>query len=194
MAKPGRPTKPKSVTLQAVALGATPRRAQMAGENIDLIRETNKRDPIRVRLADWPLAMLRSRNVIDVIQEAAGERYFEDYYDAGLVPSGAMDYAKAKVDTSRYDFTPEFKLEAQDRFNDATLALKPKGPLTEHLAKVVRAVCLDGIHPREIPPHPSMRQNQRDRETATFFLLQIGLNELAIHYGMKRRLSTSAKS
>lgn len=180
MARAGRKKKQKPTLPEtAVILGATNQRAMQAGSDIELIRETNKREPIAVRLADWPLASLRKRGAIEGYHEDAGDRYFEDCYLAGFIPSNAIDYAKDKVDTSVTDQTPLFKLEAQDRFLKAT---KVNGPL---IAPIVDAVCLEGRHPRHIVGHPFMRQNNRDKQAQILWTLNLGLENLAIHYGLK---------
>jgi hypothetical protein len=183
MPKAGRKRKaPVTLAAQAIALGATPRRAAQAGDNIEVVSETNnsERGATFVRLADWPLAMLAKRRSIDPIQEAAGDKYFEDCYNAGQIPSGAMDYAKDKVDTSITDHTPEFRLDALDRF---TKAAKVNGPM---VAPIVDAVCLEGKPIALVAGHSLMRQNKRDREAQVIWTLVIGLDNLARHFGMKR--------
>lgn len=184
MARAGRKPKTKHVTLaaQAIALGVTPHRAAQAGDNIEIVKETNNadRNATFVRLTDWPLAMLAKRNTIDAIQEAAGDKYHQDCYDAGQIPSGAMDYAKDKVDTSITDHTPEFKLDALDRF---TKAAKVNGPM---IAPIVDAVCLEGRPIASVAGHSLMRQNKRDREAQVIWTLIMGLDNLAVHYGFKK--------
>lgn len=156
-------------------------RAQQAGSDIEFISETSKRSGVTVRLTDWPLAMLAKRNAIDALQEAAGDKYFEDCYLAGQIPSCAMDYAKDKVDTSVTDHTPEFKLDALDRF---TKAAKVNGPM---IAPIVDAVCLEGKPIASVAGHSLMRNNGNDRQAQVIWTLVIGLDALAVHYGMKRR-------
>ena len=183
MARAGRKRK-QTVSLadQAIAVGVTEQRARQAGSHIEIVKDSvnDERPATFARLTDWPLAMLGRRGAIDNIQEAAGDKYFEDCYNAGQIPSGAMDYAKDKVDTSITDHTPEFKLDALDRF---TKAAKVNGPM---IAPIVDAVCLEGRPIASVTGHAMMRQNQNDREAQVIWTLIIGLDALAVHFGMRR--------
>ncbi len=179
LARPGRKRKTK-VTL-AVGLGVSRERASRAGEGaIELRRETPQRPPFGVRLVDWPLARLQKQGVIDAAQYEAGERYHADWYSAGLCPITVIDYARDRVDTSTTPQGPEFRAEARARFLRAAAV---NGPM---VSPVVDAICLAGQEIAKVESHPSLCRNKRDRTVQVKTIIEIGLDNLAIHYGFKK--------
>lgn len=182
MARPGRKRKQKpTLPERAVSLGASPERVKQARGHIVVYNEPGKAQSVTIRMADSVIDRLLSWRKIDPPQHAAGERYFEDWYMSGLAPVGAMDYAKPVVDTSGSMTTLEFKEDARQRFNQATRSL---GPLTQ---PIVDDVCLHGHSIAEVGDHGILRRNKRDKDAQAIIVLKIGLDDLAFHYGMKRK-------
>lgn len=191
MARAGRKRKKQPTVAQtAIDLGATPQRVKQAGSSIEFI-PTGKAGGKTPRMVDWPLAQLQEDGDIDPIQYEAGEKYYRDWYNSGLLPSGAIDYAKDKVDTSRTDYEPQFRLEAKQAFH---AAVKVNGPLVK---PIVDAVCLFGAKPSDDEfvivdddlaeqVRKLLKRSTRYRRVGIIAVLQIGLDALAVSYRMKR--------
>jgi len=75
------------------------------------------------RMQDAPMARLFRQAIITAEQHQAGILYFQDWYNAGMAPLGAIDYGKAIVDGSRGDGVSDFRLSAQVRYNKSNTVL-----------------------------------------------------------------------
>lgn len=72
------------------------------------------------RIDDTQVLRLQRAGRLTNVQLAAAEHYFRDWYDAGLAPLGAIDYAKVQVDGSKPMSVSDRKMAASDRYNQAT--------------------------------------------------------------------------
>lgn len=68
----------------------------------------------------------------------AGNRFYADFYKAGIVDLRIPDLEKPRVDGGNDKRTPDFVLDARSRFNKAFLSLNP-----EHSYILWQIVCLD---------------------------------------------------
>jgi hypothetical protein len=108
----------------------TPERLAKAGEAVsefEVEDEDGKKTGRRVlRLSDSDiLNHLASRKVIDTFQHASGERYYKDWYDAGLAASGVVDPSRDIVDTSNTDPMVLHRMEALQTWSKTTIAIGP---------------------------------------------------------------------
>ncbi len=147
----------RSIDAEGVPLPAGPRRGRM----------------VIVNLAESPLGWLRSRNLIDARQFAAGERVRADYDRASLAPSVTMRWAQ-RVDGGGNDgLDPtSAQIAAKRRFNDALAAAGPG------LADILwRVVCAgEGLPAAEKALHWPVRAGR--------VVLTLALDRLATHYGI----------
>ncbi len=97
----------------------TKERMRLAGDDVqEFVTDTGKRS---VRMMDSPLDRLAycKNPKITTAQYSAGSRFYADAYGAGLMPGGAMDTAKERVDGGGFESHSDFKIAAQTRFNHA---------------------------------------------------------------------------
>jgi len=80
----------------------------------------------------------------------AGNRFYADFYKAGIVDLRIPNLEKPRVDGGNSKDTPDFVLEARERFNKAVLSLNP-----EQSFVLWQIVCLDK------PVHLAKNNNYR---------------------------------
>jgi hypothetical protein len=131
---------------------------------------------VTVDEGESPLGWLRHRGAIDPVQFEAGERLRRDFTLAQMTPRMGVDLAAPLVDGTRVPHTAEFServLAAKQRFSRAMGAA---GPV---LSDLLYDVCchLIGLESAE-------SARSWPRRTAKV-VLQIGLDRLATHYGLR---------
>ena len=94
----------------------TPERLRHANDNFVTVAGAT-------RISDAPVDRLFNAGKIDKTQHEAGQRYYADWYAAGLAPLGAIDYGKPQVDGSKPTEVSEFRMAAVDRCNRATRSM-----------------------------------------------------------------------
>lgn len=159
----------------------TPERMKQAGEGMEPRRtETNA---IAYRATDCDiLNHLASRKVIDGDQLVCGERYFRDWYRAGLAASGVVDPGRVIVDGGNSDQVADAKLDALSAWAKATKAV---GPTLAH--PLTNMVLL-----QETATVYAMRylgkRDPKDMRLAAYIALGLALDALVLHYlGPRRR-------
>ena len=166
----------------------TPERMRHAGEDFEIPTPDETIHYGAIRMLDGsPLSKLEARERskpgrgITGDQYQAGSRYFADAYMAGLLPSGAIDPARERVDGATYKDIPEYRIAAQTRFNRVCLILSP---IERHI--------LDDVVLAEMPlevyadrfRHLPMR---RERWIAALTTFRNALTALAMAYDGPRR-------
>ncbi len=136
---------------------------------------------VMVNLGESPLGWLRSRDLIDARQFAAGERLRSDYERASIAPSVTMRWAE-RVDGARHDGGHDgghdgldptsAQIAAKQRFDTALAAAGPG------LADILwRVVCAgEGL--------PAAEKALRWPVRAGRLVLTLALDRLAAHYGI----------
>jgi hypothetical protein len=125
-----------------------------------------------VNAAESPLALLRRRQMIGVVQFEAGDKLRRDYTIGQLTPRMGVDYSAPVGGRSFRPDLAETVLAARQRFNRALCAAGPG------LAEVLFDVCcylmtLDECEKNHAWPRGSAR-----------VVLSLALDRLAGHYGM----------
>lgn len=78
-------------------------------------------------MQDAPIAALYRAGKITKVQHQAAERFFADFYDAGLAPLGAQDYGRPVVDGRSPRSESDKRFAAVDRYNAACKSLSRYG-------------------------------------------------------------------
>lgn len=112
---------------------------------------------------------------------AAGLRFAQDHYMAGLRPLGAIDYSREVVDCGGQQIMAESMMKARDRYRSA------RQLLGEHYGKVVEAVVVDGRTLGDIGLAATHYKDVGKAQAAASERLNAGLRLLAISYGIMRK-------
>ena len=130
------------------------------------------------RVDDTQVLRLQRAGRLTNVQLAAAEQYHRDWYDAGLAPLGAIDYAKVQVDGSKPMTVGDRRMAAAERYNAATALLGRYKRAIELVALLEHTVEYVG---RDIGfgNAPQARAVGMDR-------LEGGLDLLARHYRLAR--------
>ena len=178
----------KKPSLAQFSWDATPERLAKAANDNEIVhdKEANGAPVQRRRVADWPLARLRSRGLLDADRRVnetlyeAGELFYAAWYCACLAPLGAIDYGKVRVDGVSGAGTnyvglgsSDLKLAALQRHRRASVALGD-------LCSVVEAVV---CHGRSVSDVIGSGGSAKRRGMAD---LKSGLAILAGHYGLAK--------
>jgi hypothetical protein len=144
-----------------------------------LVRDPGGRERyVVVNEAESPLAWLRHRGIVTVLEFDAGERLRRDYTLARLAPRLAADLTAPVVSGRRAPAAamqlPETVLAAKQRFSHAMKAVDPG------LSGLLFDVCCDlrGLEECE-------RVRAWPRGSAKL-VLKLGLDRLAAHYGIRK--------
>lgn len=165
-------------TKQRLRHAASP--AVLAPDGTELVAANDnvRVDPITraYHLADSPIARLAGQGKITPIQRQAAERFFADYYNAGLAPLGAVDYSKVMVDGSKSSSTSDFRFAASDRYRAAT------GALSTGVLKIVDRIVLREMPVETAGRDVTGRKDAKQARAVAMFALTEGLDTLALHY------------
>lgn len=167
--------KEAAVRTQTGKESATPERTVRAGDDQRI------GDDGAQRLTDAPLDSLRARNVITLRQFEAGDRFREDWYNSGLMPTSSRDLERigSGFGTRAPAFlASERRAAAADRYKAAEQALGPQ------LSAIVNA-CVHasaGVTVVELGQRLFGRRNANEARAAFVETLKIGLDRLDAHY------------
>jgi hypothetical protein len=167
-------------TRQRIARATTPPVVDDAGNVLVAANDNFTVDPVTraYHLKDSPIERLAGQGKITAIQKQAAERFFADYYNAGLAPLGAVDYGKAMVDGTTPQSGSDFRFAAADRYRAATKIL------SAGVLKVVDRVVLREMSVELAGRDATGFQNAPQARAAGMFALMEGLDVLAKHYGL----------
>lgn len=134
------------------------------------------------RLTDAPFDSLRSRNVITLEQFEAGDRFRDDAYVAGMVPSAAVDLCRVNGGGSQWApgfmASAERQASARKRYRGAEEALGPMlSPIVNAVVHAAAGANLSAIGKRLFG-----RSNANEARASLIEVLKIGLDTLARHY------------
>lgn len=164
-------------------IGGDPQGAQHLELETRLIKdEAGREHYVVVNAAESPLALLRRRQMIGVVQFEAGDKLRRDYTIGQLTPRMGVDYAAPVGGRSFRPDLAETVLAARQRFNRALGAAGPG------LAEVLFDVCcylmtLEECEKNHAWPRGSAR-----------VVLSLALDRLAGHYGMTAPSATRMRS
>ncbi len=164
-------------TTHRLARATTPAVVDPSGRVLTAANDNYRQDPVTraYHVQDSPVERLAAAGKLSAVQKQAADRFFADYYNAGLAPLGAVDYGKAHVDGSSPSYGSDFRHGAADRWNNACKALSA-GTL-----KIVDRVVL-----REMSVELSGRDmgynNAPQARAVAMWALTDGLDTLGRHY------------
>lgn len=164
-------------TRQRLRLATTPAVIDDSGKVLVAANDNFTVDPLTQAyvVRDSPVDRLLRSKKITPDQHAAATRFYEDYYNAGLAPLGAVDYGRAIVDGTPPAGHSDFMAGASERWNRACKAM------SKRVLKVVDRVVL-----REIPVEMAGRdlgiENAPQARAVGLFALTEGLEVLVRHY------------
>lgn len=149
----------------------TRERLRAANDNFVVEPET------RAHRIQNPIARLKATGKINGVQAEAAERFFADYYAAGLAPLGAIDYEKAIVDGTPPQGHSDYRSAASDRYRGACSAI----------GSTLTLKFVDRVVLREIPVETagrdiSHRSDAREARAVAMDRLCEGLDCLAEFY------------
>lgn len=129
-----------------------------------------------------PIARLKATGKINAVQAEAAERFYSDYYAAGLAPLGAIDYGKTQVDGTPPQGHSDHREAASERYRGAC-------------ASVGSAITLrvaDHVVLREIPVETigrtiSGRSHAREARAVAMDRLTEALDSMAVFYRLTQR-------
>jgi hypothetical protein len=149
----------------------TRERLRAANDNFVVDAETKA---IRIQT---PIARLKALGKLNGVQAEAAERFYADYYAAGLAPLGAIDYGKPIVDGTSPSNVSDHREAASQRYRGACSAI----------ASSVTLKFVDRIVLREMPVEAagreiSFRSDAREARAVAMDRLCEGLDALAQFY------------
>ena len=150
----------------------TPARLAHANDNFTIDPATRA-----YHLTDTPVERLHAAGKLTIWQKQAAEKYFADYYAAGLAPLGAVDYGKAMVDGTSPSGHSDYRFSAVDRWRNAGKTLSA-GTL-----KIIDRVVLREMSIELAGRDVSGRKDPGQARAVAMFVLVDGLDTLARHYG-----------
>ncbi len=124
-----------------------------------------------------PIARLRATGKISGPQAEAAERFYADYYAAGLAPLGAVDYSKAIVDGTSPQGHSDRRLAASDRYRGACASVGSAVTL-----RVVDRVVLRELAIEQVGRDISQRAHAREARAVAMDRLCEGLDCMAEFY------------
>lgn len=124
-----------------------------------------------------PIARLKATGKINGVQAEAAERFYADYYAAGLAPLGAVDYGKAQVDGSPQPGHSDYRSSASDRYRGACASVGSALTL-----RLVDRVVLREMPIEEAGRDISNRSDAREARAVAMDRLYEGLNCMAVFY------------
>lgn len=128
-------------------------------------------------MQDAPIQRLCKAGRISNLQMEAGNRFYGDWYNAGLAPLGAIDYERPTVDGKSPKGESDFRVDALQRFNFACRAM------TFPILSVVDAVVLAEVSVEKAGQALGYNNAPQARAVATD-RLAMGLDILVNHYGL----------
>jgi hypothetical protein len=131
---------------------------------------------VRVNVGESPLARLKSRDLVDATQFAAGEKLRRDYTLAQLTPRMGIDLSAVVVSGGARgpgaDSISDIAVAARQRFSRAMAAAGPD------LSDLAFAVCCD------LQPLEQAEAQRGWSKRSARVVLMLALDRLAAHYGM----------
>lgn len=124
-----------------------------------------------------PIARLKATGKINGVQAEAADRFYADYYAAGLAPLGAIDYGKAIVDGTSPAGQSDRREAASNRYRGACDAIGSSVTL-----KFVDRVVLREIAVETAGRDISHRSDAREARAVAMDRLYEGLDALAEFY------------
>lgn len=174
MARPQRaePSLPEFGLTDDEAIEPTPERMRHANDN-----HVTGKDGI-LRMEDSQVRRLYRAGRLTAAQFDSAERYHQDWYDAGLAPLGAIDYAKVRVDGSKPTDVSDRRMSAADRYNKATAAMGREKRVVELVVLLEQGLVAAGKDMGLL--------NEPQARAVALYALQGGLDALARQYGILR--------
>ena len=163
----------------------TPERLAKAGDATgEHVTESGRRT---VRMLDGSqVSMLFERGSLNADQFNAGERFYADWYFAGLAASGVIDPARDVVDGGKIETMTERRLAALGRWQSAV-----QGVGKMHSQALTCIVLLD--EPLEVYGRRyHKRASRKDATIAAITVLQVALAQLDLYYYGERSTRTGA--
>jgi len=130
----------------------------------------------RAYRVDTPIERLAKAKRITATQLEAGNRFYADFYAAGLSPLGAVDYGKPMVDGTSPAGQSDYRAAAGERYRRACLAIGPA------LLKVIDRVVLREMQVEAAGRDVSGRADDTPARSVGMWALTEGLDVLAAFY------------
>lgn len=155
---------------------STPERVRQAGEReLDIVGGVQ-------RIAQAPLDRLYARHAITKRQFDAGDRFREDAYEAGMVPSGTagMEPGDRRYGSRTPQFMAATRADAHARWVEAQAILGRLYPMVDEVCWAAEP----GDRLMDIGARVLGLPRGRTSEASALVVLRVGLDTLADHYGM----------
>lgn len=130
---------------------------------------------------DTPVDRLQAAGKLTNVQAEAAQRFYADFYAAGLSPLGAIDYSKDHVDGTPPTWQSDYRMSASDRYRSAC------GSMTAQTRKFVDRVVLREMSVEAAGRDVTGRANAREARAVAMDRLSEGLNDLAVFYKLITR-------